>query len=510
MARRRFIYAYFESEQPKAAAWKALCAFARAWNLAHVSQWEHAQGELCLRLSDEAERAELDRQLAELARSHPIEGGGTPVYDEAESSYILVVGEGLPPGALVNELEAFGPPLPCPTCGRTRRRAEDQPLVGPLELDESLLAGCDADTFNLHNDGRLVTRRFVDALRATGATGFRTIAVHTAGKPSERYAVLAATHVVLEPCPEHTPRDGVAFCAGCGAITGTMERFFVPDGDAGGLALLSRHRFGLGDLYFARDLYQKLLGLGMRGLCTSVGFDTCHHERSTARLVRPAAMPAVAPVPDPPEGQGLRLFLEHLEDPHPQLECAGSSDRGSGRTFDVAHVVEPGCTPKAWSAIERKLPQARPLRALYERANGVLLYCQDRPRAFPTWNAICRGQADDPSFLRFEKTEAWSVVREQMLEMMADMEQPFVAADGVPFARLTSSSDLLVCWQGAVYYFSPMYNRFHNQRIARSVDALLALVVRDPPAFLMDTASVARCHDEKGEQYYPVRYLSGR
>ncbi len=517
MSRRDWVY--FEADQPTRAAWKALCAFADAWNAAHESRWTADPGELCLRLPgglDDPERGALEQGLAALERAHRIvglEAVAPPDVGPAaleRAAYVSIVGGGPPSGLVVNELEAYAPPVPCPRCGRVDR-ARDAPLVGPLELDERRLEsgpGTDADVFNLAHGGRLVTRRFADALRDAGATGYRLVPVRSrTGEDSERHFVLAATHVALEPCVPHAPRDRVKVCPGCDVVGGTLERFHVPRGEDGGLSVLSRHRFGLADLHFARETYAFLRARGLRGISPSVGFDVC--EAPSARPPRPAETPAVARFEEPSDAEGLRTFLAHLEDPRPRFVCGAAGDRGPERTFEVAHLVEPGCSSRAFDEVERALPEARALRGLYTRANGLLLYCQEQPRTFPTFEAMRSGDADDPSFLRFEKLEAWPLLREELLEYAAHLGRPFVAERGVPFARLTASSDLLVCWRGAVYYFSPGANRYHDQRIARSVGGLLGRIVRDPAAFLMDTASVARFYGPRAKQYVPRRYVSG-
>jgi hypothetical protein len=518
MSRRRD-WVYFESAQPTRAAWKALQAFAEEWNGTHESQWAKDLFDLNLQLPrglEDAEHAALEAGLAKLKRKHRIVGlEAIPAPDSPEETleraYISLVGEGPPQGLVVNELEAFGPPLPCPLCGRVKRE-RDAPLVGSLELDEGMLErgpGGSSDLFNLANDGRLITRRFADALRDAGAAGYRLVPVRSAltGATSERLFVLAATHAVLGSCEEHAGRDHVSTCAGCGVVDGRLDSFHAPERETRGLSVLSRHRFGLADLYFARETLRHLLSSGLRGLSASTAFDVCNAAAPTPR-VRPAEQPDVARFVEPPDAEGLRAFLAHLEDPSPRFECSASSGRGPDRTFDVAHLVEPGCSAEVFDAMERDVPEAKALRGLYTRANGLLLYCQVPPKTYPTRQALRRGEGEveDPSFLRFEKAEAWRALRKEMLAYAADLEEPFVAADGVPFAQLTASADLLVCWHGAVYYFSPLANRFHNQRLARSVGGFLARVAHDPAAFLLDTASVARFHGPRGKQYVPRTY----
>jgi hypothetical protein len=353
-----------------------------------------------------------------------------------------------------------------------------------------------------------------DALVTFGTTGIRLVPLRSTKTDavSERYFLLAAEHVVLEPCALHTPREADAICGECGRIDHglLLDYFHVPRPDVAELSLFSRHRFGLSDLYFARDLYERLRAAGIGSLLVSLGLDTCDHDaRSAPSIVTPAVVPSIAE-PELPSSE-IDAFFEHLEDPRPQFVC-GACGGGADETFDVTHRIEPGCTARELDAVASKFPDAHHLRALYERADGMLLYCdvRDRAHAFPSLAATRRGEVEGDSFIRFERANDWHRLRAEMLANMEMMESGFVAKDGLPFARISGSSDLLVCAAGAVYYFSSAYNPFHAQVIAQSVEELLARIARDPAAFVMDTAAVARFGGTNGLQYFPRRYLSGR
>jgi hypothetical protein len=301
-----FEYIFLQYEQPAPEAWMALCAFADQWNQCHVSRFDNPTGELQIILRegvDDPELSALEEGLSVLERAHAIIGmkrvGPPPDYSAAsleQAPYILLVGEGCPPGLLTNEAEAFGSPSRCPRCG-AEDQSRDRPLIGTLRIDEDLIdsdSGVDPDFLNLENGGRLVSRRFADALQACAATSFRLIPLQLAkgDELSRRYSLLCATHVVLEPCAHHAPREKDAICSHCGAISvGQLERkrvgvetlparggFHVPSGDLDGISLFSRHRFGMSDIYFARGLYLCLQSAGARGLTPSSGIDTCDHD----------------------------------------------------------------------------------------------------------------------------------------------------------------------------------------------------------------------------------------
>ena len=511
-------FLFFRDSQPTKAAWQTLRDFGDTWNSAHVNRFVREEDDqLSVEFAagvEDPELAELDEAIAVLKRTSDIrffKGVDSPFNgpDALEhADFILAVGEGAPSGFLMNEIEAFGPPIPCSECAEQRLDG-DRPVRAPLMIDERTLPDEGSfDVLNMANGTSLVSKKTVELLSSQEVTGYRVSEVMTAqGTPSENYFLFSADAVLLDPCGEHTPRDEGAICGSCGARSGfVMGHVHVSDGQIQALSFFSMHRFGHASLYMAREVFHLLKSSGV-SIFASVGINTCHHDDDGTRL-HSAASPEAS---EPPPLQGWRGFLSHLDDPRPQFVCGARGGQAPTRTFDVEHLIQPAPSSAALDAAERTLPELQHLRPLFESANGALLYCQVgcTPEKFPSLAAMRRGEADDPSMMRLLPMEECLPAQAEMREQIRDFDIPFIAADGMPFAQLTASSDVLVCHEGAIYYFSPMYNRYHNQRIGKDLDEAFTRIFSDPARFLMDTAAVATFYDEQGLQYYPQRYQSG-
>lgn len=491
----------------------------KTWNGTHLSQFVREDGQLRIDLKagvEDAEFSELVGAVAELKRANSIEyfkGVDSPYAgpEAMERADFILVADDVPAhGFLLNEIEAFGAPIPCPACGDARRGA-DRPVLSPLMIDESVLSNGAPDFLSMANDTCLVSKRVAALLASHGAVGHRLSEVLSpAGTPSQNYFLLSADNVLLDPCAVHTPRDEGAICSTCGAVSGSLlGHFHVSEAQVRGLSFFSKHRFGCADIYMSRDIFHLLKSSGV-ALSASAGLDTCPHEDNEdgARL-QAAATPTAAKSEF--KCAGVRGFLSHLDDPKPRFVCGPRGGSEPERTFDVVHMRQPGCSEAELDAAEKTLPELRHLRPLYEATNGVLLYCQagTTPATFPTLAEMHRGEADDPSLMRLLPIDECLHAQQDMREQVRDFELPFGAVDGLPFAQLTASSDLLVCHEGAIYYFSPMYNRYHDQRIGDDLDEAFTRIFSAPARFLMDTASVATFYDEQGVQHYPKRYASG-
>ncbi|MFK8003958.1 MAG: hypothetical protein AB8H86_30620 [Polyangiales bacterium] len=512
-------FLFFEDGQPTKAAWQALLALRTTWNGTHLSRFVREDGHLRIDLKagvEDPEFSEFAGAVAELKRSDSIEyfkGVDSPYAgpEAMERADFILVADDVPAhGFLLNEIEAFGAPLACPACGHARRGA-DRPVLAPLMIDEHVLADGPQDFLGMANDTCLVSKKVADLLASHGASGYRLSAVLSPQRtPSQNHFLLSASNVLIDPCPVHTPRDEGAICATCGAVSGSLlGHVHVSDAQVQGLSFFSKHRFGHADIYMARDMFHLLKSSGV-ALSASAGLDTCRHEdNENGAGLRAAATPTAAKPAF--ECGGVRGFLSHLDDSRPRFVCGPRGGSERERTVDVVHMRQPGCSEAELDAAEQRLPEFRHLRPLYEASNGVLLYCQagTTPATFPTLAEMHRGEAHDPSLMRLLPIDECLHAQQDMREQVRDFELPFGAADGLPFAQLTASSDLLVCHEGAIYYFSPMYNRYHDQRIGDDLDEAFTRIFSAPARFLMDTASVATFYDEQGVQYYPKRYASG-
>lgn len=97
-------------------------------------------------------------------------------------------------------------------------------------------------------------------------------------------------------------------------------------------------------------------------------------------------------------------------------------------------------------------------------------------------------------------------LRDEMQAWAKDLEDPVIPHDGLPFATIPASSDLLVLFEGLVYYVSPLCSGPHNEVVAEDLEEFFGIVVGDLARFVMETASVVRYRDEQGEQWYPVAF----
>ena len=517
------LHLFSHSDQPDDAAWDALRNLARSWNAEHRSQFV-VDDDISVTLAGgvlDHERHELKAALAELERDHGCAGVQAAetryrrAEDRAKADFVDFIGDAAPAGFVANEIDAIGPRVACGACGR-EGGSRDRPMLCPLEINEDLLDAPALDLINLSNNGRLVSKRLSDALTAYGAAGFSLYPVLRVATnlPSEQYFLLGATTSIVTACPTHTPMTGEP-CSLCGEGGGNLlGEWHIEDELLRGLDLVSRHRHGLADLFMSRGLYAHLVASKIN-LVTSSAFDRCRHavapERSrAARLV--TGPPRTGPPPRPQ--CSVDAFMRFVRAPHARVDCSrrGHKTERIARTFEVAHLVEPGADPAALDALEERLADVAHVRPLALQADGVVLFYQgERPSRFPTLAAIreTEGEVCVPAAIQFEKACDWLALHREMQQESVNLDAPFLGAHGIPFARIVGSSHRLVCADGLIYYFATIGNGYHNQVIAGSLPEFLGLVTAKLARFLDDGPSVTTYYDSEGKQYYPHAFHVG-
>lgn len=495
-------------DDTKAAGRKALATLSATWNQGHESQFVSASGAVSVALSGgylDPERSVLEGLLGELQDAHGIrfhrgiESKYQGAADYPSADYIFVLGGGAVSGFFTNSLVALGPPRPCAECGKAGET--ERVLRGSLIIDANR-ASLDAsfpDLINHDGDLRVVSKRFADHLSAFGATGYRlhTIIDARSGQASDEFFLLGSTTVATLPCPEHTPSDPPR-CPRCGQGGAQLGELQVQGQRCRDVDLLSLHSGGLARLYFSRALFASLRDEGFDVLAAGA-LDKCAHNEPIKAEGAPALPPAT-----PPPRASVSEFLAHFGNANPVVWVRRRGGSGlEGRAIPIAHRFAPPGEPAALDALEKRFPDVAFLRPLAERADGVAL------GEVPTRNGFCSLDAarQDPTCaLRIERSSDWPRLRNEMREWAAMLEDPLVPLDGIPFATVPATSDLLVCHHGRIYYVSPLYNRGHNQIIAQNLEELCGLLVHDLASFVMGTAAVATYHDEDRNQWFPSRY----
>ncbi len=191
--------------------------------------------------------------------------------------------------------------------------------------------------------------------------------------------------------------------------------------------------------------------------------------------------------------------------PMGHLRTCGSDDPDTD-AVPLMHRIESGASPLALTQLESRYPDAASLRALAEQVDGIELFAP--PSEDSTLPDLDAARMDPCGALRIERSSDWPRLRDEMRAWAADLEDPLLPIDGLPFATIPASSDLLVMSEGRVYYVSPLCAGPHNQVIAESLDALYGIVVHDLARFLMESASVVRYYGEDGEQRFPVAFAA--
>ena len=170
------------------------------------------------------------------------------------------------------------------------------------------------------------------------------------------------------------------------------------------------------------------------------------------------------------------------------------------------HRLGSKASPLALAALERKHPEVALLRPLAERVDGIELFSPvlEDP-ALPTLDAA---RMDPVAAFRIERASDWPRLQDEMHAWAENLEDPLIPHDGLPFATIPGSSDLLVLFDERVYYVSPLCAGAHNEVVADTLEEFFAIVIDDLARFLMETASVVRYYDENGDQSYPVAFTS--
>lgn len=215
--------------------------------------------------------AEKDRLLAKLdavagAAMHVVQLDEFDDADYATADFVAVTGTTA--DAVLNEPAALVDAGPCRVCGKHDVLDVDQ--VAPFVIDEGRVAReAPGLALDLAGRGLALTRAQADAWDAAGLRGadFRTVLDGATGRPSDRYAQLAATTIVLLPCARHTTVVGPSHCPECGRANGRVDGWFtVPRDVAGGLDVVSRHPNRIAFLLLSRRALDVLEEIGPTGL----------------------------------------------------------------------------------------------------------------------------------------------------------------------------------------------------------------------------------------------------
>lgn len=508
--------------EPSAAARVAMQAMAEAWNVSHVSQFEwHDEGgfeTLGVVLPDgahDAERDAVEHHLAQFERSSGIAAarGILPPYRTAEqhasAGFIAVLGGGAPPGFVTNAFASSGPRPSCAVCGRNGAD-EDRAQLRPLVIDSAFLRRTAAeqgqpvpDIINAEG-GRLLVSSAVQAhLTSFGARGHSLVDVldTETGQPSTDYALLRASTSWAGPCGVHTPCDPEG-CPGCGHGRQSLGEAHVPRAATASLDFLATDPGGFAGLHVSRALFASLLDVGLGPLTAFGSIQTCD---CAAPVLSPRS--STKPTDQTSLTATLEAMVSFVRAPSPMghLRTCGSDDPDT-EAVPLMHRIESGASPLALTQLESRYPDAASLRALAEQVDGIELFAP--PSEDSTLPDLDAARMDPCGALRIERSSDWPRLRDEMRAWAADLEDPLLPIDGLPFATIPASSDLLVMSEGRVYYVSPLCAGPHNQVIAESLEALYGIVVHDLARFLMESASVVRYYGEDGEQRFPVAFAA--
>lgn len=501
----------------------ALHAMAEAWNAAHRSQfgWSDESGfeTLGVVLEDGAhdpERDALEEHLAQFERrsgirsARGIQGPYRSEEQYASASFVQILGDGSPHGFVTNAFASCGPRPTCAICGRTGADA-DRTRLRSLTIDSAFLRRAVAARRHpvpaiINTDGgQLLVSSGVQAhLAAYGARGYALVDVLDAEtlQPSPDYALVRATTSWVGPCDVHTPRDPKG-CPSCGHGCQYLGDLHVPREAVGPVDLLATHPQGFAGLHLSRALYASLLAAELGPLTAYGSMEACD---CPATLLVPR-QPTGRAEQTPPTGtlESLLTFVR-ASSPVAELRHCGSEGTATD-TVPMMHRLASGASPLALTRLESRYPDAASLRPLAERTDGIELFAPRSEDA--TLLDLDTARMDPCAALRIERSSDWPRLRDEMRAWAEDLEDPLIPFDGLPFATIPASSDLLVMFEGRVYYVSPLCAGPHNQVVAESIDELYAIVVNDLAPFLMETASVVRYYGEDGEQCYPVRFAAG-
>jgi|SRR5262245_21962085 len=201
----------------------------------------------------------------------------------------------------------------------------------------------------------------------------------------------------------------------------------------------------------------------------------------------------------------LELFDTHLRDPAPGFRCYACGDRSEipkllARVMNV--IGKPG-SAKAIAAVSKACGATSPvLTRFVELHDGVLLY---------------RDGKSDAAGVEFFEATAWQSRTQEMHESMTEMgfeedDMPEWFHRGVVIGEIPHSANSLVIQStgdqaGQVFYCD--HDDFRTEPIAQSFEDLLAMIIKDPPAFLYQCGCFTRYSDGKTEiQWIPKEYVA--
>jgi hypothetical protein len=176
----------------------------------------------------------------------------------------------------------------------------------------------------------------------------------------------------------------------------------------------------------------------------------------------------------------LKQFDAHLADPAPAFRCYACGDRAKKLNLlaRVANVVgEPG-TEQAIAAVTKAIGSASPaLLQFVERHDGVVLYRDS--------NSYAAG-------IEFFKAARWNARTKEMRQSLADMgfetdEMPDWIHTAIAFGEIKQSANFFAIQPsgkhaGQIFYCD--HDDMGTKPLAKSFEAFLKMIVKDPPCFL--------------------------
>jgi hypothetical protein len=296
--KRKVVFSFLRLENPDADAWKEIVDFAENWNKERGGKLSNAMNiMLSLTFADETD-PELDDfidRLRAIERRHQIRysARAEAQFDETDyrnADFVEIQGVGLTFSdgrhLVLNEDQALGAPVACPTCGWVD--VFDKPQNRPFVIDEALLDASPEgeqqpsggwDCVNLPNGHKLVSRRFVSSLETHDVHGFECLEVleHGTGRPSRRMVQLLARRAIPALKPIGKWRAELAICQTCGAARqiGTEAHenkicsppdYCVERDQIGDDEIFSRHPGRGAMLHISGRAYAELKRAGVDGL----------------------------------------------------------------------------------------------------------------------------------------------------------------------------------------------------------------------------------------------------
>lgn len=302
-------FTFLRHEQPGEEAWRQISDFAANWNSQFDPKFVKTLDFLWIirftELKTRPEFAVFLHELTTLRSNYSVQYHATSAThldasDYLGADFVEILGislEGIKRRPFIlNEQQALGPPVPCPTCGWQDMFSAVQ--KAPFEIDEDLLDhpladGGDAprggwDCVNLPNGHKLISTRVVGVLRQADVRGWEVLPVRAGskGKDSTRMFQLLAVRAVLILHDASSSGNETQFCPTCGAARALPPDYdttvlrLAPDycvrkADVDTDEMFSRHSGRGAMLYVAHRVYQLLQNAQLNGIVPSTVVNLC-------------------------------------------------------------------------------------------------------------------------------------------------------------------------------------------------------------------------------------------